>query len=72
MSNLAKLWVTQKGTRGTSKSFVPANDDQAPVRVEFAPRIVRLLVPAREQGLANDWIVLNTSFQPVLTLATGQ
>jgi hypothetical protein len=51
---------------------VPANDDHVPVRVEFAPRIDGLLVPAREQGLANDWIVLNTSFQPVLTLATGQ
>jgi hypothetical protein len=57
-----KLRVTQDGIEVTIKAFVPANDDQMPVRVEFAPRIVGLLAPGREEGLANDWIVLRTSF----------
>jgi hypothetical protein len=38
------------------KAFVPANDDEMPVDVEFAPRVVGLLAPDRAQGLANDWM----------------
>jgi len=43
------------------KAFVPTNDDEMPVAVEFAPRVVGLLAPDRAQGLANDWIVLKKS-----------
>ena len=57
-----RLWVTQDWIQVSIKAFVPANDDEMPVDVEFAPRVVGLLAPDRAQGLANDWIVLkNTS-----------
>lgn len=42
--------------------FVPASDDTMPVRVEFAPRGVGLLGPARAEGVANTWITLHTGF----------
>jgi hypothetical protein len=53
-----KLRVTQDGIEVSIKAFVPANDDQMSVRVEFAPCVVGMLAPDRAQSLANDWIVL--------------
>jgi hypothetical protein len=39
---------------------VPAVDDEMPVRVEFAPRIVGILSPDQAEGTANRWITLKT------------
>lgn len=38
---------------------VPASEDLA-IGVEFAPRVVGLLAPARAEGFANQWITLFT------------
>ena len=39
--------------------YVPAKEDLA-IGVEFAPRIVGILAPARADGFANQWIILPT------------
>lgn len=39
--------------------LVPANEDLA-IGVEFAPRIVGVLAPARAEGFANQWVTLFT------------
>ena len=39
--------------------YVPAKEDLA-IGVEFAPRIVGILSPARADGFANQWITLAT------------
>jgi hypothetical protein len=56
------LQVTEQGIEVQIKVFVPVNDYKMRVHVEFAPRVVGLLAPDREKGLANDWIVLKTRF----------
>ena len=40
--------------------FVPSSDEDMPVRVEVAPRILGLLSPASTEGTANEWIVMRT------------
>ena len=39
--------------------YVPAKEDLA-IGVEFAPRVVGILSPARADGFANQWITLAT------------
>jgi hypothetical protein len=42
--------------------YVPAKNDLA-IGVEFAPRIVGILNPARAEGFANQWITLTTQLK---------
>jgi hypothetical protein len=57
-----KLQVTDDGIEVKIRAFVPAKGEEMPVHVEFAPRVVGLLDPDVEEGLANEWIVLKTRF----------
>jgi len=57
-----RLKVSDEGIELQIQVFVPATDDQMPVLVEFAPRLVGILAPVASQGAANDWI----SFRVVL------
>ena len=54
------LRATGDGIEVKIRAFVPASDDDMPVRLEFAPRIVGLLDPARADGVANTWITVHT------------
>jgi hypothetical protein len=56
------LRVTNDGIEVTIKVLVPANDNNMPVEVDFAPRIVGLLAPDHAKGVANEWIVLKTRY----------
>jgi hypothetical protein len=51
-----RLKVTDEGIELQIQVFVPATDDQMPVLVEFAPRIIGILAPVVSEGTANDWI----------------
>jgi hypothetical protein len=31
-----------------------------PIGIEFAPDLIGILLPARAEGTANSWVVLNT------------
>jgi hypothetical protein len=52
--------VTDNGIEVLVEVFVPATDDEMPVRVEFAPRILGILWPASAEGTANSWVRLRT------------
>jgi hypothetical protein len=56
------LKVRAEGIDLRIRVFVPATDEELPVLVEFAPRILGVLTPMSAQGTANDWI----SFRVVL------
>ena len=51
-----RLKVGDDGIDLQIQVFVPATDDQMPVLVEFAPRLLDILAPVAMQGTANDWI----------------
>jgi hypothetical protein len=51
-----RLKVRDGGIELQIQVFVPATDDQMPLLVEFAPRILGILAPVAMQGTANDWI----------------
>ena len=55
-----RLRATDRGIEVEIEVYVPATDDEMPVKVEFAPRVVGLLSPASAEGTANEWIVLRT------------
>ena len=57
-----RLKATDDGIELRIQVFVPATDDQMPVLVEFAPRLLGILAPVASEGTANDWI----SFRVVL------
>ncbi len=57
----AKLKATEDGIEVVVKVMVPASEDDMPVRVEFAPRVVGVLQPASAEGTANEWVTLRTS-----------
>ena len=57
-----KLRVTDDGIEVRVEVYVPATDDDMPVRVEFAPRVVGILSPASAEGTANAWVSLQTTF----------
>jgi len=50
------LKVGPEGIELRIRVSVPATDDEMPVLVEFAPRVVGVLAPVAAQGTANDWI----------------
>jgi hypothetical protein len=56
------LRETEHGIEVVIKVRVPARDDDMPVRVEFAPRVVGILWPESAEGVANEWITLRTEF----------
>ena len=53
-----KLKATDDGIDVRVNVYVPSRDDDMPVLVEFAPRIVGLLAPTSAEGTANQWITL--------------
>jgi hypothetical protein len=57
----ARLRRTADGVQLKVAVRVPARDDEMPVRVEFAPRILGILWPDSAEGTANDWVVLRTT-----------
>lgn len=54
------LKKTARGIELKIAVYVPATDDEMPVLVEFAPRIIGLLSPASAEGTANEWVTLKT------------
>ena len=52
------LKATEDGIEVRVEVYVPSRDDDMPVRVEFAPRILGLLAPTSAEGTANRWIEL--------------
>jgi hypothetical protein len=50
------LQVKPNGIELQIRVFLPATDDEMPVRVEFAPRVLGILWPTVAEGTANDWI----------------
>ena len=56
-----KLKQTRTGTDVAVAVMVPAQDD-LPIGVEFAPRILGILNPDRAEGATNRWIKLKTAF----------
>jgi len=57
-----ELQITTLGIEVRIDVFVPATDDDMPIRVEFAPRVVGILSPAFAEGVANTWVSLSTEF----------
>ena len=57
----ARLRRTADGVQLKLAVRVPARDDEMPVRVEFAPRLLGILWPDSAEGTANDWVVLRTT-----------
>lgn len=57
-----EMKVTEQGIQMQIAVFVPARDNTLPIAVEFAPRLLGLLSPARAEGVANSWIYLNVTF----------
>lgn len=55
-----RLRMTRNAIEVTIKVFVPAIDDSMPVRVEFVPRLRDIVSPDSAEGVANEWIVLQT------------
>lgn len=55
-----RLAATGRGVEVQVTAFVPATDDEMPVRLEFAPDVVGVLAPARAKGRANRPIRLTT------------
>ena len=52
------LRATVGGVEVRVDVYVPSRDDDMPVLVEFAPRVVGLLAPASAEGTANRWVSL--------------
>jgi hypothetical protein len=55
-----RLKVSEQGMEVEVAVYVPATDSSMPVGVEFAPDLVGILMPARAEGTANSWVVLDT------------
>jgi hypothetical protein len=56
------LRASKRGIDLRIEVLVPASDDDMPVLVEFAPRLVGVLAPVGAEGTANDWIRLRVNF----------
>ena len=56
-----RLRATEGGIEVKVKVFVPARDDEMPVRLEFAPRLLGILQPATAEGRANRWVSLTSA-----------
>ena len=52
------LKASEDGIEVRVEVYVPSRDDDMPVLVEFAPRIIGLLAPTSAEGTANYWIRL--------------
>ena len=57
-----RLRATKTGIEVRVSVYVPASDDEMPVRVEFARTGTGLLDPERADGAANEWVTLRTKF----------
>ena len=55
-----RLKVSEQGTEVQVAVYVPAIDSSMPIGIEFAPDLIGILLPARAEGTANSWVVLNT------------
>ena len=60
------LQKTAKGIEVQVEVYVPARDNEMPVKVEFSPRLLGILSPEAVEGTANEWITLKTVLQPGL------
>ena len=51
---------TRQGVEVRVAVYVPATDDAMPVMVEVAPRLLGILWPDRAEGVANEWVVVES------------
>ena len=54
------LQKTDKGVEVRVEVYVPARDNDMPIKVEFSPRLLGLLNPDGVEGTANQWVTLET------------